>query len=276
MTLRRASIAVLLFLCTGFSQAASAQTDVTEDSAHLGVRIDPRDFGNGLRVRSVVPGSASEEAGIRAGDRIIEAAGKPIKTIGALRALVAQRTVGDHLSLHILRGEEKFELRAKLSPKRSPQEVLRAEWNGQRFPSATYFAIAPDRRETGSTETWTGKITIVEFWATWCRVCQKASARLEKMAKAHPDQLRVIAVSRESPQHLQAWQKDNKAAYEVVSDATESLSLELAIEVLPTFLVLDEEGVIRGAWVGYRELSEVETFIAVSIRLRERRKPASN
>lgn len=282
-TLTRASFITLLFLSVMISQVVFAQTvprkgpslRVVAEKPRLGVRIDPRDFGDGVLVSSVTPGSSADIAGIQAGDRILSAAGKPIHNLETLRREVTRRAIGDTLAIVVRRGDRDLSVDTSLVAPRPPEEILRDEWLGRALPDAAIFSIDGTNRQALSTREWSGKLTLVEFWATWCKVCRKASARLEKLARRNPDILRVAALSSESPMHLQAWTKKNETGYRVYSDATRALFEKLSIEVLPTFIFVDEKGIIRGAWVGYRDLDQVETFLEVAIRLREHQSPVS-
>ncbi len=60
-----------------------------EPPQRLGVSWDPQpDPGHGLRITRVTSGSAAETAGLQPGDRIVEFAGKAIRTDADLRAAV--------------------------------------------------------------------------------------------------------------------------------------------------------------------------------------------
>lgn len=282
-TLHRASRALLLFLCIVFSQEARAQAEdsstqkqVSNEKPRLGVRIDPRDFGAGIRVQSVVPGSSAAQAGIRPGDQIARADDTALSNIDDLRKVVATKSVGDTIKLVVERKTRRLEIDVSMRPPRTPEVILNDAWRGKTVPDATYFEFDDSGRKNGTTKSWRGRLTLIEFWATWCGVCRKASSRLEALAKRNPDLLEVVAVSAESPSRVEGWLTKNPVEYRVVSDATETLSRAFFVEMLPTFILLDEDGVVRGAWVGFKQLDEVETFVSVAIRLRERRMPASN
>jgi hypothetical protein len=68
--------------------------------AFLGVQGS---FGDHAEVGSVVPGSAADIAGIKAGDTITKFEGQEIKDFKALTALIAQHEAGDTVTLTILR-----------------------------------------------------------------------------------------------------------------------------------------------------------------------------
>lgn len=105
--------------------------DVAPDQAVLGVvtvTVDAR-LGSELRdrygvtanqgalVTAVDPGSAAEEAGIRVGDVIIEAAGEAIATNEDVGRVVQSRRKGDRLDIVVERSGDRRELAVTLGPR---------------------------------------------------------------------------------------------------------------------------------------------------------------
>ncbi|MBI2317155.1 MAG: ChaN family lipoprotein [Betaproteobacteria bacterium] len=80
----------------------------------LGVTLEAAP--NGVRVRSVAQGSVAEAAGLRAGDVLIEAAGRTLKALGEVRSAVQAVAWGTWLPLKVRRADEIVELVAKFPP----------------------------------------------------------------------------------------------------------------------------------------------------------------
>lgn len=80
----------------------------------LGVTLETAT--EGVRVVTVAPGSIAEAAGLRAGDVIVEAAGKALKAFGEVRSVVQRVLSGTWLPLKVRRGDEIVELVAKFPP----------------------------------------------------------------------------------------------------------------------------------------------------------------
>ncbi len=68
----------------------------------------------GVLVDDVSPGGAAEKGGVKAGDIIVEIAGKPVKNIGGYMAVMSQQKAGQELEIVILRKQKKLPL--KLTP----------------------------------------------------------------------------------------------------------------------------------------------------------------
>lgn len=84
------------------------------DTPRLGVLLDEE--GEGLRVREVVAGSVAESAGVKAGDRVLTAAGLRVASAGDLIALVKRQPPGTWLPLKVQRSGLELELVAKFPP----------------------------------------------------------------------------------------------------------------------------------------------------------------
>ncbi|HTS81964.1 MAG TPA: PDZ domain-containing protein, partial [Myxococcaceae bacterium] len=69
----------------------------------IGVTPDPSFHGPGVRLGGVLPGSPAASAGLRVGDVLLSAEGKPVDSLDALRALLTDRGPGVPVDLGVLR-----------------------------------------------------------------------------------------------------------------------------------------------------------------------------
>ena len=53
-----------------------------------------------------------------------------------------------------------------------------------------------------SIENYTGKVKVINFWATWCKPCIKEIPYFEALNKKHSDKVEVILVSLDFPNEL--------------------------------------------------------------------------
>ena len=85
--------------------------------ALLGVVAVPRPGTDGLKLSSVMPGTAAERAGLREGDVIVRFAGSPVDGLEELRTLIRDRRPGDTVSVLYLRAGEAHATSATLDPR---------------------------------------------------------------------------------------------------------------------------------------------------------------
>jgi len=76
------------------------------DGAFLGIVALPRPGADGLRLSSVLPGTAAAKAGLRDGDVIVRLAGSPVDGFEDLRTAIGARRPGDTVSVLYLRDGE--------------------------------------------------------------------------------------------------------------------------------------------------------------------------
>ncbi|MGQ9592274.1 MAG: S1C family serine protease, partial [Planctomycetota bacterium] len=79
----------------------------------LGVREDPAYTGVGARILAVVDGPA-KEAGIAAGDVIVEFDGKPVESFAVLRWRIYEKRIGDKVKIKVQRRGDAVEVEAVL------------------------------------------------------------------------------------------------------------------------------------------------------------------
>jgi putative serine protease PepD len=80
--------------------------------AYLGVRLAELD--SGVRLADVIDGQPADDAGLRAGDTVLEVAGKKVDTAGDVQSAVAARKPGEELELKIRRGGSERTVTVKL------------------------------------------------------------------------------------------------------------------------------------------------------------------
>ncbi len=81
----------------------------------LGVVLE--DVKQGLQIRSVNAGSLAEKTGLRAGDRIVDIAGRPASGSSDAVAIIRRQPPGTWLPLRIARGESQLDLVVQFPPR---------------------------------------------------------------------------------------------------------------------------------------------------------------
>lgn len=108
-----------------------------------------------------------------------------------------------------------------------------------------------------------GKITVINFWATWCVPCRK---ELNNIAEIYPDwvedyDMELIAVSTDDSRtasNVGPYVDGKGWEYEVLLDVNEELKRALNFQSVPATLVVNAEGDIIYEHTGYVEGDEYE------------------
>ncbi|MGJ8644371.1 MAG: PDZ domain-containing protein [Luteolibacter sp.] len=84
----------------GFGVVAVLERNLREtDKAHLGVEVDPKFRGKGVKIANVQPEYGAEEAGMQSGDVILEVDGRAISGLQELRNALTNKQPGDTVEL---------------------------------------------------------------------------------------------------------------------------------------------------------------------------------
>ena len=97
-----------------------------------------------------------------------------------------------------------------------------------------------------------GRVTIVNYWATWCGPCREEIPALVRLQERYPDQLRIVGISTDEgdPADVRAFAHEMGVNYPIVM-ATPELNRQFpGVFALPTSFVVDPDGLIVQTHVG--------------------------
>jgi serine protease Do len=112
-------IALLTFL--GTTAPATAQPPAPPARPSLGVGLQPMPPGAprpGIRVAEVTPGSPADKAGVQAGDEIVKAGDKDVRSYDDLVGVLDAHKPGDKLTLRVVRQDKERDLTVTLGQPR--------------------------------------------------------------------------------------------------------------------------------------------------------------
>ncbi len=114
-----------------------------------------------------------------------------------------------------------------------------------------FSAPTPEGEELSLSENL-GKVTIVDFWAAWCKPCRVENPNLVRTYNKYKDQgLNIISVSLDRPGQKDKWveaiKEDNLGQWDHVSNLqfwNDPIVSKYGINAIPATFILDENGVI--------------------------------
>jgi peroxiredoxin len=103
-----------------------------------------------------------------------------------------------------------------------------------------------------------GKVTVVDFWATWCGPCQKSFPKYQELyVKYKASGLEIAAVSVDDEKGaIPGFTKTVGAKFPVGWDNGKKVADQYKPENMPTAYVIDKQGVVRFVHKGYHDGEE--------------------
>jgi thioredoxin-like negative regulator of GroEL len=162
------------------------------------------------------------------------------------------------------------ELRQYLAGEPSGGPSEQARWLLEK-PRRARERFAPDfetRTLTGdafSLKGLRGRVVLLDFWATWCGPCRDALPELKELTTRYPrDRFAIVSISVDDEvEPVRAFVAKHGATWIQIHDAEGALQERFGVEVLPSYLLVDGEGVIR------KELTGTDDQRSLGSRLRE-------
>ena len=139
-------------------------------------------------------------------------------------------------------------------------QLLLADPRRAREIFAPEFAFTSLQGESISLKELSGKVVVLDFWATWCPPCRESLPELKELTKEYPkEKLAVISVSAdENESQWKEFVAKKNMSWPQYRDADGRVRRAFQVESFPTYLVLDGDGIIKQRIVG---LNPQETVV---------------
>jgi cytochrome c biogenesis protein CcmG/thiol:disulfide interchange protein DsbE len=107
-----------------------------------------------------------------------------------------------------------------------------------------------------------GKVVLVDFWATFCEPCKKSFPRLQELhTKYAASGLRIVGISEDEADDkagIPGFASTYGAKFTLGWDEDKSIARSYKPETMPSSFLIDKNGIVRYAHVGYHDGEELE------------------
>ena len=115
-------------------------------------------------------------------------------------------------------------------------------------------------------------LTLFDFWATWCKPCQKAIPELNKIYEAYSDRgVQVVGVNCDGPRSIAKvapMVKSLQIQYPVLLDINADLMNNLNLTNFPTLIAVNTKGKVVYVHEGFALGDEIEIKEAIDALLK--------
>lgn len=107
-----------------------------------------------------------------------------------------------------------------------------------------------------------GKIIVINFWATWCPPCQEEMPDLEIFAQRNRQKVDFYAVNlHESEEKVKKFMNTNQYTMPVLLDKEGEIGKRFQVTAIPTTVIINKHGMIKYRKSGAMTLNELEGII---------------
>jgi cytochrome c biogenesis protein CcmG, thiol:disulfide interchange protein DsbE len=105
-----------------------------------------------------------------------------------------------------------------------------------------------------------GKVMVIDFWATWCEPCKKSFPKLQELyLKYKASGLEIAALSEDDDKSgIAEFAKTYGAKFPVGWDGDKGIAKKYQPKAMPSTFIVDRKGIIRFVHSGYHDGEEVE------------------
>jgi thiol-disulfide isomerase/thioredoxin len=87
------------------------------------------------------------------------------------------------------------------------------------------------------------KVTLLNFWATWCSYCKEEMPELMELSKKFSSQgLQIVAATNEDPKVVRRFLEGKDFLFPIVLDLGDTLMDRFKVKTVPATIVIDGEG----------------------------------
>ena len=154
------------------------------------------------------------------------------------------------------------------SPVAEPARLMLADPRRAGEEFAPNFRITTVEGQDLSLKQFTGRIVVLDFWATWCPPGRESVPELRDLTRIY-DPAKLVLVSISADDDEAAWRQfisENRMQWAQYRDADKKLVNLFTVRAYPTYLVIDGDGVITNRIIGANPQQSVGNQLAAILK----------
>ncbi|HEY1549512.1 MAG TPA: TlpA disulfide reductase family protein [Kofleriaceae bacterium] len=111
---------------------------------------------------------------------------------------------------------------------------------GAQAPAIALPRVGPGGKLGERVSVTPGRITVVDFWATWCGPCVRAMPHLDRFARSHPD-IDVLTINLDDPVEARSLFDQKQYSLTILEDDGK-VSERFGVQAIPDTIIIDGKG----------------------------------
>ncbi|MEO0341568.1 MAG: TlpA disulfide reductase family protein [Bacteroidota bacterium] len=91
-----------------------------------------------------------------------------------------------------------------------------------------------------------GKVTVIEFWATWCGPCVSSMKKMEALQKQFPEEVQVWVIGHDSKERVQKFMNNKQIDVQFLHDESKVFDEWFPHRTIPHAIVINPKGEVQG------------------------------
>ena len=129
-------------------------------------------------------------------------------------------------------------------------------------PAPSFSVASANGKGQANLASLKGKVVIVDFWATWCGPCKESFPKLQELyTKYSGNGVEIVGLSEDDdngPNIAEFGQAHGAVKFPIGWDSGKSIAGQYKPPTMPTSFIIDKNGIVRFAHVGYHDNDEAE------------------
>ena len=136
-------------------------------------------------------------------------------------------------------------------------------------PAPDFDLEAQGGGERASLASASGKVVLVDFWATWCVPCRASFPKYQALAEKYEGKVVVYGISEDDePDDIGGFVKETGVKFPVAWDSKKSVASGYKPETMPTLFIVDPNGLVRFVHTGFHDGDEADVEAKIKTLLR--------
>jgi peroxiredoxin len=107
-----------------------------------------------------------------------------------------------------------------------------------------------------------GKVVLINFWASWCGPCRLEMPAIQARYLQHPDELEVLAINFDEPiEDVRAFVDELGLTLPVLLDPGAAVQDLYRVRGYPTTYMVDAQGVVRVVHIGFMSEKQLDAYL---------------